>query len=106
MDSKTLMRCEARARILKAMAHPTRLFIIQKLAENECCVCNITDMVGADTSTVSRHLSVLKSAGLVQDDKRGLQVYYSLRCPCILDFLGCVENVLQENLKEQMEAIQ
>jgi len=103
MNIRTQRKFEARAQILKAMAHPTRLFIINALVEEECCVCELTDMVGADISTVSKHLSVLKNAGIVQDDKRGLQVYYSLRCPCILDFLGCIENVIKENLKGQME---
>jgi len=52
-------------------------------------------MIGADISTVSKHLSVLKQAGLVVDDKRGNQVFYQLRVPCILNFLGCVESVLE-----------
>jgi len=103
MNTRTQRKFGARAQILKAMAHPTRLFIINELVEHERCVYELTDMVGVDISTVSKHLSILRNAGIVQDDKRGLQVYYSLRCPCILDFLGCIENVIKENLKEQME---
>jgi ArsR family transcriptional regulator len=53
-------------------------------------------MVGADTSTVSKHLSLLKDAGLVLDERRGQQVFYRLRVPCILNFFGCVEAVLEE----------
>ena len=63
-------------------------------------VASVRDEIGADLSTVSKHLSVLKNAGLVEVDKRGLQVYYRLRCPCILRFFDCIESVLQENAKK------
>jgi len=84
--------------IIKAMAHPTRLFIIEELARGERCVCELRDMIGADISTVSKHLSILKQAGIVEDEKRGLRVWYSLKVPCILDFFGCVEDVLKANI--------
>jgi ArsR family transcriptional regulator len=94
-------RLEARANIIKAMAHATRLFIVEELAKDERCVCELTEMVGADMSTVSKHLSVLRSAGIVSDEKRGAQVYYRLRCPCVLSFFECVESVLRTNAEEQ-----
>ena len=103
MDPKTHARFEARARIIKAMAHPTLLFIINELSKREHCVCELTDMVGADPSTVSKHLALLKSAGIVDDERRGAQIYYSLRCPCILNFFGCVESVLKANAETQAE---
>jgi DNA-binding transcriptional ArsR family regulator len=87
---------EARARVMKALAHPTRLFIVDELSRGERCVCELTEMVGADVSTVSKHLAVLKRAGVVLDDRRGQQVFYRLRVPCILSFFGCVEAVLDE----------
>jgi ArsR family transcriptional regulator len=90
-----------RARIIKAMAHPTRLFMIEELARGERCVCELQEKIGADTSTVSKHLSVLKNAGIVQDDKRGLQVFYRLRVPCILNFMKCVEAVMRNNADRQ-----
>ena len=90
----------ARAKVLKAMAHPTRLFIIEEREKGERCVCDLTEQIGADVSTVSKHLSVLKQAGVVHDDKRGNQVFYSLRVPCILNFFGCVESVLESNARE------
>ncbi|MEA2108579.1 MAG: metalloregulator ArsR/SmtB family transcription factor [Pseudomonadota bacterium] len=80
-----------RATVFKALGHPTRLFIAEELGKGERCVCELTEMVGADTSTVSRHLSVLRNAGIVKDEKRGLQVFYSLKTPCILDFSNCVQ---------------
>jgi len=79
------------------LAHSTRLFIVDELSRGERCVCDLTEKIGADVSTVSKHLSVLKRAGIVCDDKRGVQVFYRLRVPCILNFFGCVEAVLEED---------
>jgi len=101
MDARTHARFEARARVLKALAHPTRLFIVERLARGEECVCRLTEMVGADMSTVSKHLAILRSAGILQDEKRGNQVYYRLRCPCAIGFLDCVESVLKQTAREQ-----
>ena len=96
---------EMRARIIKAMAHPTRLLIIEALSRREHCVCELTDMVGADTSTISKHLALLKNAGIVSDDKRGLMVFYNLTMPCALNFLSCLDKVLQDRAKAQMELV-
>ena len=101
MDQKLRTRYEARARIVKAMAHPTRLFIVDELSRGERCVCKLTAMVGDDVSTISKHLSVLKSAGIVADEKRGMQVFYSLRVPCVLNFFTCVESVMKTTAREQ-----
>lgn len=91
---------DARAKVLKALAHPSRLFIVEELEKTERCVCELTEMIGADVSTVSKHLSVLKQAGLVIDDKRGNQVFYRLRVPCLLNFFSCVEAVLETQARE------
>ena len=101
MNPKAKARYQAKAKIIKAISHPTRLFIVDELSKGERCVCKLTEMVGDDISTVSKHLSVLKNAGLVSDEKRGTQVFYSLRCPCILEFFSCVESALKANAKEQ-----
>ena len=101
MDAKLKMRLEARAKIIKAMGHPTRLFIVEELSRKSHCVCELTAMIGADTSTVSKHLSILKSAGIVQDEKRGMQVWYQLKVPCILNFFGCIEQVMKSKAREQ-----
>ena len=101
MNPKARARYRAKAKIIKAMSHPTRLFIVDELSKGERCVCKLTEMVGDDISTVSKHLSVLKNAGLVSDEKRGTLVFYSLQCPCILEFFSCVESALKANAKEQ-----
>ena len=87
-------RLEKRTKILKALAHPSRLLIIEELAKGERCVCELQAEIGADISTVSKHLALMKEAGLVEDDKRGLKVFYKLLSPCILNFFGCVESVI------------
>jgi len=105
MNAKTKARYEARARILKALAHPARLLMVEELAEGERCVCDLAGMVGSDMSTVSKHLAVLKEAGLVTDEKRGTQVFYTLQTRCALNFLSCVESVLEANAKRQAEVL-
>ena len=84
---------EERARIMKALAHPSRLMMVDELSEGERCVCELTDMVGADISTVSKHLSVLKDAGIVACRREGVKMFYRLETPCILEIFACVERV-------------
>ena len=88
------------------MAHPSRLLILDELARSgERCVCEMTDMIGADMSTVSKHLSVLKGAGLVSIEKRGTQIWYRLRVPCIMNFFDCVESVIKNNAAEHRRLV-
>ncbi len=106
MDQATRARYEARAKIMKAMAHPARLLIVDELSRRgERCVCELTELVGSDMSTVSRHLSLLKSAGLVEDEKRGQMVFYRLRVKCILNFFECIESVIACNARSQQELL-
>ena len=93
MTAATQAKYKNQARILKALAHPTRLFIVDELSRGERNVRELTDLIGVEMPTVSRHLSILRSAGILADDKRGLQVFYSLRVPCVLNFFQCVEAV-------------
>jgi len=104
VDTKTFARYEARARILKALAHPTRLFIVDELAKKEKSVLQLTELIGADVSTVSKHLAILRNSGIVKDEKRGARVFYSVRVPCVLNWYSCVEGVLKATAREQMEA--
>jgi len=106
VDPNRQAKYQARAKIMKAMAHPTRLFIVDELATaGERCVCELTEMIGADMSTVSRHLAVLKEAGIVQDDKRGSMVYYRLRVTCVLGFFDCVESVIKCNVEDRRKLV-
>lgn len=96
---------EERAKIIKALAHPSRLMMVDALADGEKCVCELRELVGSDMSTVSKHLAIMREAGIVDDRKEGLQVFYSLRVPCIMNFFGCVEAVMKSNAKEKMELV-
>ena len=96
---------EARAEVFKALSHPSRLAIIDALAEGERCVAELNESIDADMSTVSRHLSVLRNSGILSSEKRGNQVFYQLRVPCILNFLDCVESVLSEQARAQVACL-
>ena len=105
MDEKRKPYLEAKARVLKALGHPTRLLIAEELGRGERCVCEFVDMAGADYSTISRHLAVMKQAGLVEDEKRGKRVYYKLRVPCVLNFMECVEEVIRSGAEERIRML-
>jgi DNA-binding transcriptional ArsR family regulator len=94
MNQSRKQTLEARANVFKALGHPSRLAIIDDLAGGERCVCELNESVDADVSTVSRHLAVLRNAGILSSEKRGNQVFYRLECPCITTFYGCVEKVI------------
>lgn len=102
-EEKTIY--DEKSSVLKALAHPTRLWIVDQLALGEKCVCEFVDAVGVDTSTVSKHLSVLKQAGIIRDEKRGKWVYYSLKVPCVLNFTGCIEAVIKMNNQDTATVI-
>ncbi|MFN0077234.1 MAG: ArsR/SmtB family transcription factor [Prosthecobacter sp.] len=82
-----------RAAVIKALAHPSRLLIAEALMAGELCVCDLKDLVGADMSTVSKHLTLMREAGVLNCEKRGLNIYYSLACDCLGEFLRCVDKL-------------
>ncbi|MDH7515949.1 MAG: metalloregulator ArsR/SmtB family transcription factor [Bacteroidota bacterium] len=86
-------RYEERARFLKALSHPTRLFIVDELTRGKRCVHELTAAIGDDISTVSKHLSILRSIGIVRDERCGNMVYYALRTTCIVPFFSCIESM-------------
>lgn len=92
MDMKII---EAKAHIFKALGHPSRLAMVEKLSEGECCVCELVKLIDADFSTISKHLAVLKEAGIVESERRGQNVYYRLKVPCLIRFMDCVEAVIK-----------
>lgn len=92
-----------RTETLKALANPYRIWMVEKLAEGELCVCEFNKALDLDYSTISRHLSVLRHAGIIDYRKSGKQVYYSLRTPCILGFLNCFDEIIKMNIKMETE---
>ncbi|HGY92082.1 MAG TPA: ArsR family transcriptional regulator [Planctomycetes bacterium] len=96
---------ESRAKVAKALAHPSRLMILDALEEAPHCVCELTELVGADQSTVSKHLSVLKSAGLIQGRREGSLVWYSLSVSCLKGFWNCIDGVLKNDVDVRRQAL-
>ena len=96
LSKKKQLLFEKQAEIAKAIAHPYRIAIINFLKDGEQCVCDIAEHIGAERSNVSRHLSVMVNAGLLEYRKEGLKVIYRLKCNCIIDFFSCVSSVLKQ----------
>ena len=94
------------AEIVKAMAHPIRIAIVDFLKDGEQCVCDIAEHIGSEQSNVSRHLSVMISAGVLEYRKEGLWVIYKLKCPCILDFFSCITTILKQQAKDNTALLQ
>jgi DNA-binding transcriptional ArsR family regulator len=91
---------EKQAKVAKAVAHPLRIAILDFLKNKEQCVCDIAEHIGSEQSNVSRHLSLMVKAGVLDWRKEGLKVKYHLKCPCILDFFTCIGGVLKNEAKE------
>ncbi len=88
---------DRKVQILKALAHPARLEIVQILASAPCCVSELQARVGGDLSTVSKHLTLMRKAGWIDCEKRGQQVHYRLACDCLPAFLRCIESIGSEH---------
>jgi ArsR family transcriptional regulator len=88
---------KSQAQVFKALAHPARLLMVDELSRGERCVCELAELVGSEMPTVSRHLSQLKYAGIVDDEKRGTQVFYRLVTPCVMNFFRCVAKVREKS---------
>ncbi|MHB9139994.1 MAG: ArsR/SmtB family transcription factor [Victivallaceae bacterium] len=94
-DKKKMKKIRLMADFMKALSHPSRLLMLKEMKHGERCVCELRDVVGSDISTISKHLSVMKSARLVQEDKRGQWVYYSICCPGLIDYLKSLEEIIK-----------
>ncbi len=83
------------AKVLKALANESRLMIVDRLSQGECTVGELTELIGSDQSTVSKHLAVLRSHWIVEDRREGNNVYYTLLTPCVLNFFACATQVIE-----------
>ena len=91
--------------MFKALSHPMRLYMLEKLKDRPWCVCELAEEVGIEKSVASKHLSQLKSAGLIQDEKRGTLVEYRLVAPCILEMSICAENAIITSRKLRLDVV-
>lgn len=87
------------AKMLKALAHESRLMIVDRLSRGECSVGDLRELVGGDLSTISKHLALLRAHGIVEDRREGTTVYYRLLTPCVCNFLTCATQVLKERTR-------
>ena len=100
LNKKKQLLFEKQAGIVKAIAHPLRIAVLDFLKDGEQCVFDIAQHLGSERSNVSRHLSVMISAGVLEHRKEGLKVIYKLKTPCIVQFLSCATGVLKQQAKE------
>ena len=100
LNAEKQLLFEKQAEIAKAIAHPLRIAIVDFLKDGEQCVCDIAEYVGSERSNVSRHLSVMVNAGILEYRKEGLKVIYKLKTPCILDFFSCTTACLRQQIKD------
>ena len=93
---KNSTQIEARAKIFKALSHPSRVYIVEELIKGERCICEFAGLLGVDKSTVSKHFAILKNAGIINTEKHGTSVICSLRLPCIKNFFCCTAEILSK----------
>lgn len=105
MQSRRKRSLDGQAKIFKALGHPSRLLMVDALRGGEKCVCELREMVGDDMSTVSRHLAVLREAGIVTSEKRGTSIYYRLKLSCLGNFLECTAHAVGQMARERLEEL-
>ena len=105
VSQKKQLLFEKQARIVKATAHPLRIAILDFLKDKEQCVCDIAEHVGSERSNVSRHLSVMVNAGVLESRKDGLKVIYKLKTPCILEFFSCITACLKQQAEDNKKLL-
>lgn len=102
MTEDEKLRCDMRAHMFKALAHPVRIHFLEKLKEKPWCVCELAAEAGIPKSAASKHLSQLKEAGLVDDEKTGTRVEYRITAPCVLEMASCAEGTVLENRRKKL----
>lgn len=91
-----------RARIFKALGNPARLALVDQLCQGERCVCELQPETGVELPTVSRHLAVLREAGIVKERRQGTNIYYSLRMACVRNFMACIDAFLTDEARQAL----
>ncbi len=99
-------KSEALARVLKALANPVRLMIVDELRRGPRCMCELQPRFRLDKSTLSRHLAELKSVGLLSEQRVGVRRYLRLKTPCILGVFDCTMNVLRAGTRRRSQPTQ
>jgi DNA-binding transcriptional ArsR family regulator len=94
-----------KAEIFQALAHPTRIAIVEQLRDGELPAGKLIERLGLEQANASQHLSVLRSKQIVANRKEGNQVFYSLRSPLLIDVLDIMRRYFQAQLTENLAAL-
>lgn len=97
--------CEARASVFKALGHPARLRLVEALAAGPVCVCELAELVPQGLPAVSKHLALLREAGVVRSRRDGQKIFHELTMPCLLDSFGCVDRLLRRRAEAVQEQV-
>jgi ArsR family transcriptional regulator len=92
---------ELKAEVLKTLAQPTRLKILELLRNGEKCICEIVPALNGEQSNISRHISLMQKSHLVNTRKDGVKVMVKVRDPKIFEILDRVGSILKNQMKEQ-----
>ena len=105
IDQHTWNLYDRQADVLKALGHPIRVAIVNMLLDGERCVCQIFPEMDCDRTNISKHLAIMTRAGVLRSRNDGLKVYYSLRTPCVANFLSCAATTLKNKAAEDARAL-
>lgn len=86
---------KSKAEILKGIAHPVRVAIVEMLADRELCACEIAEQFPLDRTTVSKHLALMRELKIIEDRREGQNIYYRLKMRCLLEVLRCIGDVIE-----------
>ena len=92
---------ELKAEVLKALAQPTRLKILECLREGEKCICEIVPAINGEQSNISRHISLLQKSHLISTRKDGVRLMVRVRDSRIFEILDQVGAILKSRINEQ-----
>ena len=96
---------KVRADILKALAHPIRVLLVEALSRGDRCVNELTGLAQVGQSTISRHLAQLKKVGIVSERKEGMKVVHHLACPCMLRAFDCTVEVMKAEARRRADVL-
>ena len=102
MNSEAL---EARAKVMKALASPVRLKIVDELSRGERCICELQPLFPMNKSTLSRHVAELKNVGIVGERREGVRSYLRLLTQCVLNMFDCAMGVIRAEAKRQAAVV-
>lgn len=97
-------RFESMAKLLRALGHPARLAMVEELRKRSWCVCELAAKLDLNNPTASKHLSLLKSVGVVEMEKDGTRVNCTLVMPCVFEMMHCADQFTREESADRQAA--